>query len=151
VTRLLCCLIVEVVPGQVCPGSALLPAPLAVLPQLLLLSFVEFLLPWIRPCCCCCWCFCRCWFRDVRSALLSARAALFAGAYSQLADWQAELVAAGLRHNAVSLYQLLAALERLGAAADCMQLAKLHDQFKEDDLTPHSFALQVSEHVMSHP
>jgi hypothetical protein len=99
--------------------------------------------------CSCCWACCRCCSREAVQALLGRRGALFAAAYSQLADWQAELVAAGLRHTKISLHQLLSALERLGAAGDCLQLAKLHEQLQPDSMVAHSFALKVKPQLLN--
>lgn len=81
--------------------------------------------------------------REAATALLVRRSALFASAYSQLAAWQGELVAAGLKHTPASLHQLLAALERLGAAGDCIQLAQLQERHQPGNFTAHRFALQV--------
>lgn len=82
--------------------------------------------------------------RKSAAVVLSQRAALFASAYSQLVDWQGELVTAGLKHTDASMHHLLSALERLGAAEDCVQLAKLHEEMKPGTYTAHRFALQVS-------
>lgn len=79
--------------------------------------------------------------------MLFQRAGLFASAYSQLVEWQGELVAAGLKHNDVTMHQLLAALERLGAVEDCVQLAKLHEEIRPGKYTAHRFALRVSKAV----
>lgn len=76
--------------------------------------------------------------------MLSQRSGLFAAAYGQLVEWQGELVAAGLKHSDASMHQLLAALERLGAVEDCVQLAKLHEEMKPGSYSAHRFALQVS-------
>lgn len=88
---------------------------------------------------------CLCLCRDAVAQLLSQRAGLFTAAYSQLAAWQGELVAAGLKHNSSSMHQLLSALERLGAVNDCVQLAELHEEVKPGTFTAHRFALQVGD------
>lgn len=81
--------------------------------------------------------------RESSKQLLLARSGMFAAAYSQLAVWQGELVAAGLKHSPQSLHHLMAALERLGALSDCMQLASLQDELQRGDMSAHRFALQV--------
>lgn len=74
---------------------------------------------------------------------LSERAGLFASAYSQLATWQRDMVAAGLKHNNVTMWQLTQALERLGAVDDCLQLAKLTEDTRPGDANAHRAALRV--------
>jgi hypothetical protein len=81
--------------------------------------------------------------RSVAAHLLSQRTGLFLAAYSQLAIWQGELVAAGLKHTPTSMHQLLAALDRLGYVNDCLQLAKLNEEKKTGTFKAHRAALMV--------
>jgi hypothetical protein len=48
----------------------------------------------------------------------------------QLLTWQSDMVAAGIRHDAVTLNHLLGALERVNAVSDCIQLADLHERLR---------------------
>jgi hypothetical protein len=75
--------------------------------------------------------------------LLNQRTGLFLAAYSQLAVWQGELVAAGLKHTHTSMHHLLAALDRLGYVNDCLQLAKLNEEKKTGTFKAHRAALMV--------
>jgi hypothetical protein len=77
-------------------------------------------------------------------SLLSQRAALFASAYSQLANWQRDMVAAGLKHTNTMMQHLTSALERLGALQDCLQLARLAEDARPGDFKAHRAALRVS-------
>jgi hypothetical protein len=86
-----------------------------------------------------------------REALLlrmSERSGLFASAYSQLAMWQHDMVAAGLKHTDTTMRHLTLALERLGAVEDCLQLAKLSEGTRPGDWTAHRAALRVSSGCM---
>ncbi|WIA30492.1 hypothetical protein OEZ86_000576 [Tetradesmus obliquus] len=80
----------------------------------------------------------------VSAHLLSQRSKLFLAAYSQLATWQGELVAAGLKHSPTSMHQLLTALDRLGYVDDCLQLAKLNEEKKTGTFKAHQTALQAA-------
>jgi hypothetical protein len=77
------------------------------------------------------------------STELSRRTALLTSAYSQLATWQSDMAAAGLKHTGASMTHLTAALERLGAVDDCVRLAKLHEQVRPGDFIAHRAALKV--------
>jgi hypothetical protein len=59
---------------------------------------------------------------------MSERRARLAGAYVQLLSWQKDMVAAGIRHDRVTLTHLLGALERVNAVSDCIQLAQLQEE-----------------------
>uniref|UniRef100_A0A383VS54 PROP1-like PPR domain-containing protein n=1 Tax=Tetradesmus obliquus TaxID=3088 RepID=A0A383VS54_TETOB len=80
----------------------------------------------------------------VSAHLLSQRSKLFLAAYSQLATWQGELVAAGLKHSPTSMHQLLTALDRLGYVDDCLQLAKLNEEKTTGTFKAHQTALQAA-------
>lgn len=84
------------------------------------------------------------------ATVLSQRSGLFATAYSQLVEWQGEMVTNGLKHSDTSMHQFLGALERLGALDDCIQLAQLHEEMKPGSFTAHKFALQVSRTLRKH-
>lgn len=75
---------------------------------------------------------------------MSERAGLFATAYSQLAMWQRDMVAAGLKHTSITMNHLTQALERLGAVQDCLQLAKLSEDSRPGEPIAHRAALRVS-------
>lgn len=85
--------------------------------------------------------------REIIFSLLSQRSALFASAYSQLAQWQRDMGAVGLKHNAPSMTHLTAALERLGAVEDCLQLARLAEGARPGEFVAHRAALKVSSWV----
>ena len=82
-----------------------------------------------------------------RRAAARERRARLAGAHARLLEWQADMVAAGLRHDAVTLRHLLSALERANAAADCIRLAELHEQRRPGDLHAHREALRAAGRV----
>jgi hypothetical protein len=65
-----------------------------------------------------------------RQAIAAGRRARLAEAYVQLLAWQSDMVAAGIRHDAVTLRHLLGALERVNAVSDCIQLAHLHEKLR---------------------
>jgi len=61
---------------------------------------------------------------------MAERRAKLASAYVQLLSWQSDMVAAGIRHDKVTLSHLLGALERVNAVSDCIKLAQLHEQMR---------------------
>jgi len=63
-----------------------------------------------------------------RAAALADRAARFASVYARLAAWQGDMAARGTRHDRVSLHHLAAALERLNALGDCLELAAAQER-----------------------
>jgi hypothetical protein len=62
--------------------------------------------------------------------VLAEKRAQLSGAYVQLLSWQSDMVAAGIRHDPVTLTHLLGALERVNAVSDCIQLAQLHERMR---------------------
>ena len=63
-----------------------------------------------------------------RAAALADRAAQFAGVYGRVAAWQGDMARRGVRHDSVSLHHLAAALERLNALGDCLELAAAQER-----------------------
>ncbi|KAI8466740.1 MAG: hypothetical protein J3K34DRAFT_53711 [Monoraphidium minutum] len=79
-----------------------------------------------------------------RRAAAAERSARLAEAYVSLLSWQGDMVAAGVRHDAVTLRHLLGALERVNAVSDCIRLAQLHEQMRPGDLGAHRHALKAA-------